>query len=141
MTRARTALSILVVVFAAIVGWLWLGASKSDAPPRPAALTSAGQSVDAESGLHWIALADLPPQARHTLDLIRSRGPFPYRRDGAVFGNRERILPGERRDYYHEYTVTTPGVSNRGGRRIITGARGELYYTDDHYSSFRRISK
>jgi ribonuclease T1 len=141
VTRARTALSVLVVIFAAIVGWLWLGTTKTDAPTRPTTVTVGAQSVDPESGLHWIALGDLPSQARHTLDLIRSRGPFPYRRDGAVFGNRERILPGERRGYYHEYTVATLGASNRGGRRIITGARGELYYTDDHYSSFRRLSK
>jgi ribonuclease T1 len=138
--RARTALGVLVVALAFLVGWLWLGTPNTDAPTRPATVTIA-QSVDPESGLHWIALADLPPQARRTLDRIRSRGPFPYRRDGAVFGNREGILPRERRGYYHEYTVETPGASSRGGRRIVIGARDELYYTDDHYGSFRRISR
>jgi ribonuclease T1 len=132
---------VLVVVLAAIVGWLWLGNTKTDAPTRSVAVTVGAQAVDPESGLHWIALGDLPPQARQTLDLIRLGGPFPYRRDAAVFGNREHILPGERRGYYREFTVRTPGASNRGARRIITGARGELYYTDDHYSSFRRVSK
>ena len=43
------------------------------------------------------------------------------------------------RGYYHEYTVPTPGVKHRGARRIVAGREGELYYTDDHYRSFRRI--
>lgn len=140
MRRARTALGVLVVLLAFLVGWLWLGTSKTEAPTRPATVTVA-QSVDPESGLRWIALSDLPTEARRTLDRIRARGPFPFRRDGAVFGNREHILPRERRGYYHEYTVETPGASNRGARRIVTGGRGELYYTDDHYGSFRRISR
>ncbi len=66
-------------------------------------------------------------------------GPFPYDKDGAVFQNREGILPGRQRGYYHEYTVITPGENDRGARRIVTGSRGELYYTDDHYDSFKRI--
>lgn len=140
MRRARTALGVLLVLLAFLVGWLWLGTSKTEAPTRPAAVTVT-QSVDPESGLRWIALADLPPEARRTLDRIRARGPFPYRRDGAVFGNREHALPRERRGYYREYTVETPGSSDRGPRRIVTGGRGELYYTDDHYGSFRRISR
>lgn len=141
MKGARTALGVLVVVLAALVGWLWLGTTKTDVPTRPTLATTGAQSVDPASGLHWIALAELPPQARRTLRLIRSNGPFPHRRDGAVFGNREGILPRERRGYYREYTVETPGASTRGARRIVTGARGELYYTDDHYNSFRRIAR
>ncbi len=86
-----------------------------------------------------IALSQLPPEARETLELIKAGGPFPYARDGAVFGNRERLLPGAERGYYREYTVRTPGARDRGARRIVAGARGEFYYTDDHYRSFRRI--
>jgi ribonuclease T1 len=81
----------------------------------------------------------LPLEARETLNLIRQGGPFPYAKDGAVFGNREGLLPQKPRGYYHEYTVNTPGARDRGARRIISGAGGELYYTDDHYRSFRRI--
>ena len=88
-----------------------------------------------------IALADLPAEARHTLALIRQGGPFPYERDGVVFGNFEKRLPREARGFYREYTVRTPGERTRGARRII--AAGEpprlFYYTDDHYQSFRRI--
>ena len=60
-------------------------------------------------------------------------------RDGVVFGNRERLLPQRERGYYREYTVPTPGLKHRGARRIVAGRGGELYYTDDHYRSFKRI--
>jgi ribonuclease T1 len=86
-----------------------------------------------------IAVRELPPEARATLSLIRAGGPFPYSRDGAVFGNREAHLPKRERGYYLEYTVPTPGVRGRGPRRIVVGRDGELYYSDDHYRSFRRI--
>lgn len=86
-----------------------------------------------------ITLSQLPPEARQTLELIRAGGPFPYSRDGAVFGNREGLLPKADRGYYREYTVRTPGARDRGARRIVAGGRGEFYYTDDHYRSFRRI--
>jgi ribonuclease T1 len=86
-----------------------------------------------------IHVADLPPEARETLALIKAGGPFPYARDGAVFGNRERLLPGRERGYYREYTVKRPGARDRGARRIIVGRGGEYYYTDDHYRSFKLI--
>jgi ribonuclease T1 len=86
-----------------------------------------------------IAVRDLPTEGRATVSLIRAGGPFPYVRDGAVFGNREGLLPKHSRGYYREYTVPTPGARDRGPRRIVGGRGGELYYTDDHYRSFRRI--
>lgn len=86
-----------------------------------------------------VRVADLPPEARHTIALIQKNGPFRYARDGAVFGNREGQLPTRRRGYYHEYTVETPGARDRGARRIVAGEGGELYYTGDHYRSFRRV--
>jgi ribonuclease T1 len=84
-------------------------------------------------------MADLPSEARQTVRLIRHGGPFPYERDGVVFGNFEKLLPARERGYYREYTVATPGVTHRGTRRIVSGRGGELYYTDDHYRTFRRI--
>lgn len=81
----------------------------------------------------------LPREARTTLRLIEEGGPFPYDKDGSVFQNREGLLPSERRGYYREYTVITPGEDDRGARRIVAGEEGELYYTDDHYDSFQRI--
>ena len=94
-----------------------------------------------------VAFVDLPPEARDTLSLIRRGGPFRYRQDGSVFGNREGRLPAKGRGYYREYTVPTPGAKDRGARRIVTGplaggkarTSGEVYYSDDHYNSFRRI--
>jgi ribonuclease T1 len=81
----------------------------------------------------------LPPEALETIALIRKGGPFAYDRDGVVFGNRERLLPARERGWYREYTVRTPGERTRGARRIVAGRDGTLYYTDDHYQSFRRI--
>ena len=86
-----------------------------------------------------ISLGQLPHEARQTLALIKAGGPFPYTKDGAVFGNREGRLPKRSRGYYREYTVKTPGAKDRGARRIVSGVPGEYYYTDDHYQTFRRI--
>lgn len=90
-----------------------------------------------------IAVRDLPREARETLALIRAGGPFPYRKDGTTFQNRERLLPRQPRGYYTEYTVRTPGSRDRGARRIVAGGdprtSGEYWYTEDHYRSFRRI--
>lgn len=95
-------------------------------------------------GLDTVALADLPAQGRKTYALILDGGPFPHDKDGVVFGNRERILPRQKRGYYREYTVKTPGSRDRGARRIVCGGQvpsvpDTCYYTSDHYSSFRRI--
>jgi ribonuclease T1 len=101
---------------------------------------TAGGAASAESGeIQAVALSELPPQAAHTLRLIREGGPFPHARDGVVFRNFERLLPLRERGYYREYTVATPGLTHRGARRIVAGRGGELYYTDDHYRSFKRI--
>lgn len=90
-----------------------------------------------------IAVGQLPPQAVNTLGLIAAGGPYPFEKDGVVFGNFERVLPYHRRGYYHEYTVPTPRARNRGARRIVCGGplrrTDNCYYSDDHYASFKRI--
>lgn len=117
----------LAVVFA-----LSVAATFAVAQPRSVAVA-----------LPEVPVAELPPQANATLALIRNGGPFPFERDGVRFGNRERALPNMSRDYYHEYTVRTPGTRSRGARRVVCGgaksAPEVCYYTDDHYRSFRRI--
>lgn len=120
------------------------GLSGIDASARSDAGSQSNQSVNSE-----ISVAALPPEARRTLQLIKQGGPFPYERDNVAFGNYEKRLPQRERGYYREYTVKTPGIKGRGARRIVAGCAlaagwpcgtdGELYYTDDHYQSFRRI--
>ena len=90
-----------------------------------------------------VQASEMPRQGRETYELIRQGGPFPYDKDGAVFGNRERLLPTEKRGYYREYTVKTPGSRDRGARRIVCGGPARVphacFYTADHYASFRKI--
>jgi len=112
----------------------------TQAPLAPSATRRAPRATATpDDGLRTIALADLPRQARDTVRLIRAGGPFPFERDGVTFQNREQLLPRRPRGYYREYTVITPGSGDRGARRIVAGEGGELYYTDDHYDSFRRV--
>ena len=90
-----------------------------------------------------IARIQLPREALVTLTSIAAGGPYPYAKDGAVFGNFERLLPSRPRGYYHEYTVPAPGARNRGARRIVCGGprmrTDNCFYSDDHYNSFKRI--
>lgn len=86
-----------------------------------------------------IGVTQLPKEARDALVLIKKGGPYPYAKDGAVFGNREARLPKQKRGYYREFTVKTPGERTRGARRIVAGRGGDYWYTDDHYATFRRI--
>jgi ribonuclease T1 len=102
-------------------------------------IRASASASSVSGGLPTVDAGQLPAEARKTLELIDSGGPFPYKQDGAVFQNRERLLPARARGYYHEYTVPTPGSPDRGARRVIVGGPGERYYTDDHYRSFRRI--
>jgi ribonuclease T1 len=86
-----------------------------------------------------ISIGSLPREAIDTLQLIKNGGPFPFRQDGATFHNFEGLLPEKPDGYYREYTVITPGSSDRGARRIVSGKNGEYYYTEDHYASFKLI--
>lgn len=120
----------LVVLLALLLASLF--GTAAEASPRYAG----GQSPHA---IPIIQVRDLPIEAQHTLELIRRGGPYPYRRDGIVFQNREQRLPAQPAGYYHEFTVSTPGERDRGPRRIISGSPDEYYYTADHYRSFSRI--
>ncbi len=107
-----------------------------DATPGP---TDPMPTVDPGSGLPYVPLADLPPEATGTVDLIDAGGPYPHDEDDSTFRNDEGILPDRESGYYREYTVETPGSPDRGARRIVAGSEGELYWTQDHYESFERI--
>src|SRR5579859_4020981 len=116
-----------------IIGVLVLGSVFLSAPGT----TGARSPVSEKTGV--VRTADLPKEAQETLVLIRRGGPFPYARDGAVFANREGRLPPAARGTYREYTVKTPGSRDRGARRIIAAGSDQIWYTADHYRSFRRI--
>ena len=129
---ARLAAILRLALWLALIGGFGLGVEARESSP--------GDSIPA------VALAELPGEARQTLDLIERGGPFPFpHKDGSTFGNFEKRLPTQRRGYYREYTVPTPGRFDRGARRIVAGGgrsvatSGEYYYTGDHYRSFRRI--
>jgi ribonuclease T1 len=154
-TRAVAGVIVLAVLLLAF------GRARSDllgaspAPTRRPSPPIAGRTVagqpkasptrparDPESGLPFVELGGLPADARLTVQRIDSGGPFPYPKDGVVFGNRERLLPAQATGYYREYTVLTPGSDDRGARRIVTGDRNrQLFYTGDHYVTFARIRR
>lgn len=145
----RLALALLAIGLVLLVWW-WASTS-STAPAGEqtgARASSSSTSLTSTSGsstsgsstsLPSVQVAELPPEARRTLDLIAAGGPYPYPRDGVAFQNREQLLPRKAGGYYREYTVPTPGEADRGARRIITGRAGEYYWTDDHYASFSVI--
>lgn len=160
-TRARSLVAaVLVAVLAALGWWVQAGADGGGEAGNPASETPSGTAsgtpsgtasetpsgtavevpqTDEVSGLPFVALADLPPEAADTIALIDRGGPFPYEEDGSTFGNYEGLLPDRPDGYYREYTVETPGSDDRGARRIVGGAEGELYWTEDHYESFEVI--
>ncbi len=149
MTNARSLVVAVLLLVAAGV-YVWQGANDPE-PAATAAQETAQSSDDTAaseepeppvagiSGLPTIAVDDLPPEALDTLAAIADGGPYDFSKDDSIFQNREGILPDREQGYYREYTVVTPGEDDRGARRIVTGADGEQYYTDDHYDSFSEI--
>lgn len=129
---------VLAVTLLGVVGIGLLGAGASFTAPSASPSPSAGSQTP-RSNLPGIAVADLPKQARDTLALIDRGGPYPYSQDNTVFGNLERVLPERPKGYYREYTVVSPGSSSRGTRRLVVGAQGDIYFTADHYQTFRQV--
>ena len=134
VTSTNTVGTFLKLCAAGSLAWSALVAA-----PVAAKVPEAGVSAE-------VAFTKLPPEAQSTHQLILTGGPFPYDKDGSVFGNRERQLPGKVRGYYREYTVKTPGARTRGARRIVCGGKpptqpDACYYTTDHYASFQRIAQ
>jgi len=163
-TGQRSLVGLLIaLITAAVVWWTQGDGNTPGADPSPTDTPSAQQSTaetspptagesqtddpggdggtDPDSGLPIIQVSDLPPEVAGTLSLIDAGGPYPYEEDDDTFGNFEEVLPERERGYYREYTVETPGLGHRGARRIVAGSNGELYWTDDHYSSFSRIAR
>jgi len=114
---------------------------ESSGPAFPTAVAPSHAETDAESGLPVVDLADLPPEAAQTVALIDAGGPFPYSDDGETFLNSAGLLPEHETGYYQVYTVDTPDSVEPTARRVVTGQVGEFYWTDDLYTSFRRIER
>jgi ribonuclease T1 len=146
--RQRYRWLLLLAAASMLVAWLVAGGGEEDRAVDSSSTSSTSSSpedapaTDAASGLPVVRLAALPPEAGRTVELIDAGGPFPEPdHDGGTFGNREDLLPDRPMGYYREYTVPTPGVEHRGARRIVAGDGDELYWTDDHYSSFSLIRR
>lgn len=116
----------------ALLGW---SAHRLTGPDRAQVTTAATP----RSGLPTVPLGQLPVQVRETLALLEDHGQLPYAKDGSTFYNIEGRLPARPQGYYREYTVPTPGSRDRGARRLIVGRDGDVYYTDDHYTTFRQV--
>jgi ribonuclease T1 len=132
------------IVVAALLLALAIGkcSAPSSTVPRaatPAASPSGSGRPTPVSGLPTVVVAGLPPEAIAMLGLIDRGGPFRFAQDDTIFSNIEGLLPARAKGYYREYTVVTPGAGNRGTRRLIAGREGDIYYTDDHYKSFRQV--
>ncbi|HEX8255540.1 MAG TPA: ribonuclease domain-containing protein [Thermoanaerobaculia bacterium] len=154
MARRKSNPAVLVALMIALAVSFWMRRD-DDAPaitPAPAEQTASAparvpeaapreqQTSTRDSLASHIADERERAEVQKTLELIERGGPFPHKQDCTVFGNRERRLPPQPRGYYREYTVRTPGASNRGARRIVRGDGGELFYTRDHYDTFIRIN-
>jgi len=134
------------LVLGIVLGWAAAGLVPQAPTPTaesqpPAALSTTGPTAPADLEMGSIRLDELPTEATETIALIEAGGPFRFRQDGAVFENREGLLPERRSGHYREYTVPRPGNNGRGQLRIVAGADGELYWTADHYDSFRWIER
>ena len=126
---------------ALLIGFATFVQVQAELPIELAARSSDLATQSKIRSIGTIAVGDLPSEAKATLKLIKQGGPFPYPKDGTIFNNREGRLPARVRGHYREYTVKTPARRDRGARRIIAGADGEFYYTDDHYNTFRLIKE
>lgn len=142
MRRRTKSLIWIVAALAVFVTALWQ--QRAEYAPETRA-THASVPVAKET-VPWARAQEVVPAAERdallaTLALIDRGGPYPYKKDGSTFSNREAQLPAQPRGYYREYTVPTPGASNRGARRVVQGKEGETWYSSDHYETFVRIDR
>ncbi len=112
------------------------------ASPRPAATSANSRRLiravvlrDESGAILFRGDVDLNP----TIERVRAGRKLRFPNDGTTFQNRERRLPQKFAGYYREWVVPTPGDDGPGPQRLVTGADGDVWYTHDHYRTFRRI--
>lgn len=141
--RLNRGLFVLLLLTAGIVWWLIQPVAFSPAPDvgQPASEVQSPLIVpdvavrDLDGRIAWRGDVDLRPVLAR---IERGQGDA-HRNDGGIFHNREGRLPQRPRGHYREYVVRTPGISHAGPQRLVIGRDGEIYYTADHYRSFRRL--
>lgn len=131
--RRRPLLALVVLILLLVVGYAGKAITSHDGSSGAPKATSSSAVAGS------VPLSTLPREVTTTVRLILKKGPYPFKHDGIVYQNLERQLPPEPKGYYHEYTVVTPGSTDRGERRVVTGQGGEFYYTANHYASFVRF--
>lgn len=148
--KPRALLGILAAVLLAVFGQRFLTDSPSPqqdtiapapAPAPPAEASDAALIVrdvvvrDTDGRIAWRGDVDLAP----VLARIEAGERDAHRNDGGIFRNREGLLPARPDGHYREYVIRTPGIAHAGPQRLVVGRAGEVFYTADHYASFRRI--
>lgn len=142
----RHLFALIAGIVLAVFGSRWLS-PPAPAPELPSQAATAEQVApaalivrdiavrDRDGRIAWRGDVDLAP----VLARIESGERDEHRNDGGIFRNRERLLPERPDGYYREYVVRTPGIAHAGPQRLVLGDGGEIFYTADHYASFKRI--
>lgn len=121
----------------------------TDAPARAARPTASPRPGDREAVAAYIAENGRLPDYYMTKAEARRLGwtggsleaYAPGRLIGGDrFGNLEGRLPDQPGRVYYECDIGTLGSDSRGARRIVYSNDGLIYYTDDHYESFTRLT-
>ncbi len=130
-------------------GFSALRQARAGATAAPRAMPVGGSDVPrfvaAKEGIIDTAAPALRQQIDDVANSMATTGAAPpgVRQGGlpgkpGVYGNRNGALPQQPEGYYHE-TDVWPGPGPRGTERLVTGANGEVWYTPDHYGTFRQV--
>ena len=135
-----------------LVAWFGRGregpqGGPAPAPAQPADVPADQGSLPVANQIEGMVIRDQDGDVafRGTIDLtatlqrVEAGKKLRFPNDGSVFQNREKRLPVKPAGYYREWVHPTEGLDGPGPQRIVTGEQGEIYYTPDHYRTFRRL--